>query len=62
MSGYASGEGASGFKDIVTDPIQPFLQSCKNSLRSAVVLHFIGEGSPGDLFEKFFSVFHHVLP
>ena len=57
VPGNAAGETTPGLKDIVTDNPGLFLQSCKNGLRSAAVVHFIEEGRLVSLFKKFISVF-----
>jgi len=61
MPGHTSGKGTSCLKHILADDLQLFLQSRKNSLRSAVVLHLIEESDLGDFLKKFLSVFHYVL-
>jgi hypothetical protein len=64
VPGNASGEDASRLKNVVTDRPGFFLQSCKNGLRSAVVIHFIGKGCLVGLFKQSLAVFasHRSFP
>ncbi len=57
VPGNAAGETAPGFEDIVADTPDRFLQSCKNGLRSAAVVHFVKEGCLVSFVKKFGSVF-----
>ena len=44
LAGHAPGQGGSGFKNIGASHSQLFLQSCKNGLRSAEIIHVAFQG------------------
>jgi hypothetical protein len=56
--GHPAREGASGFKDLLASHIQLFLQSCKNGLGSAEIVHVMLQGQFMDLSQKFLTIFH----
>jgi hypothetical protein len=62
MQGHTSSKGSSCFKDLSAPYIQLFLQSCKNGLRSPMVVHFILKRQFEDLFKQFFSILHGFFP
>jgi hypothetical protein len=47
--GHAARESAPGFKDLLAAHIQFFLQSCKNGLGSAEIIHVMLQGQLMDL-------------
>ncbi len=59
-SGDTRGQGTSGFEDFVASHVQFFLQSCKNGLRSAKIVHIVLKRQFEDLFKQFFST--HLFP
>jgi hypothetical protein len=64
MPGHPSGKGAARLEDVLTHHANLFLQSCKNGLRSAVIIHFVVEGCFIDFLKKFLTVFvlHRFFP
>ena len=64
VPGHTSGEGAARLEYVLTHHANLFLQSCKNGLRSAVIIHFVVEGCFIDFLKKFLAVFvlHRSFP
>jgi hypothetical protein len=59
--GHSTGQSASGLEYLFASHFHLFLQSCKNGLGSAKIVHVVLKGCLEDLIQQFFSVFHHFF-